>query len=215
MWLRETFGTVRVNIAEILIALKYMRLLFHQYWCPEEHTGVDYVIERHDDVIKWKYHPRYWPCVRQIHRSPVNSPHKGQWHGALKFSLIYAWNLNKAVFLFQGHLARGRRPDSWQTRFGLGAMSRYSTQIFHCITNLTRKFIYMMIITPNTPLQWSHMSVNASQITGHSILFNSLFKLIHKISKRRISGLLWVKDDPRWLWIPTQRASDVESVSMS
>ena len=25
------------------------------------------------------------------HRSPVNSPHKGQWRGALMFSLIYAW----------------------------------------------------------------------------------------------------------------------------
>ena len=28
--------------------------------------------------------------VRGIHRSPVNSPHKGQWHGALMFSLIGA-----------------------------------------------------------------------------------------------------------------------------
>ena len=28
---------------------------------------------------------------RWIHRSPVNSPHKGQWHGALMFSLICAW----------------------------------------------------------------------------------------------------------------------------
>ena len=26
-----------------------------------------------------------------IHRSPVNSPHKGQWRGALMFSLICAW----------------------------------------------------------------------------------------------------------------------------
>ena len=26
-----------------------------------------------------------------IHRSPVNSPHKGQWHGALMFSLICVW----------------------------------------------------------------------------------------------------------------------------
>ena len=25
------------------------------------------------------------------HRSPVNSPHKGQWRGALIFPLIYAW----------------------------------------------------------------------------------------------------------------------------
>ena len=39
----------------------------------------------HDDVIKWKHFPRYWPFVRGIHRSPVNSPHKGQWHGAFVF----------------------------------------------------------------------------------------------------------------------------------
>ena len=45
----------------------------------------------HDDVIKWKYFPRNWPFVREIHRSPVNFPHKGQWRGALMFSLIYAW----------------------------------------------------------------------------------------------------------------------------
>ena len=45
----------------------------------------------HDDVIKWKHFPRYWPFVRGIHRSPVNSPHKGQWCGALMFSLICVW----------------------------------------------------------------------------------------------------------------------------
>ena len=25
------------------------------------------------------FFPRYWPFVRGIHRSPVNSPHKDQW----------------------------------------------------------------------------------------------------------------------------------------
>ena len=45
----------------------------------------------HDDVIKWKHFPRYWPFVRRIHRSPVNSSHKGQWRGALMFSLICFW----------------------------------------------------------------------------------------------------------------------------
>ena len=44
----------------------------------------------HDDVIKWKHFPRYWPFVRGIHRSPVNTPHKGQWRGALMFTLICA-----------------------------------------------------------------------------------------------------------------------------
>ena len=45
----------------------------------------------HDDFIKWKHFPRNWPFVREIHRSPVNFPHKGQWRGASMFSLIYAW----------------------------------------------------------------------------------------------------------------------------
>ena len=40
----------------------------------------------HDDVIKWKHFPRYWPFVRGIHRSP----HKGQWRGALMSTLICA-----------------------------------------------------------------------------------------------------------------------------
>ena len=47
--------------------------------------------EQHDDVIKWKKFPRYWPFVRVIHRSPVNSPHKGQWRRALVLSLICVW----------------------------------------------------------------------------------------------------------------------------
>ena len=52
----------------------------------------DHVRHRtHDDVIKWKHFPRYWPFVRGIQRSPVNSPHKGQWRGALMFSLICVW----------------------------------------------------------------------------------------------------------------------------
>ena len=45
----------------------------------------------HDDVIKWKHFPRYCPFVRGIHRSRVNSPHKGQWRGALMFPLICVW----------------------------------------------------------------------------------------------------------------------------
>ena len=45
----------------------------------------------HDDVIKWKHFPRYWPFVRGIRRSSMNSPKKGQWRGALMFSLICAW----------------------------------------------------------------------------------------------------------------------------
>ena len=49
----------------------------------------DSIIHRvtYNDVIKWKHSPRYWPFVW----SPVNSPPKGQWRGALVFCLICAW----------------------------------------------------------------------------------------------------------------------------
>ena len=62
----------------------------------------------HDDVIKWKHFPRNWPFVRGIHRSPVNSPHKGQWRGALMFSLIFAWIKDWVNNREAGHLRRHR-----------------------------------------------------------------------------------------------------------
>ena len=56
-----------------------------------QHKGPVIQIQYHDDVIKWKHFPRYWPFVWGIHRLPVNSPHKGQWRGTLMFSLICTW----------------------------------------------------------------------------------------------------------------------------
>ena len=71
----------------------------------------DYITNKsicHDDVIEWKGFPRYWPFVRGIHRSPVNSPHKGQWRGALMFSLINAWINGWANNCEAGDLTRHR-----------------------------------------------------------------------------------------------------------
>ena len=52
--------------------------------------------------------PRYWPFVQGIHRSPVNSPQKGQWRGALMFSLICAWINGWINNLEAGDLKRHR-----------------------------------------------------------------------------------------------------------
>ena len=41
--------------------------------------------------IWWRHQmARYWPFAWGIHRSPANSPHKGQWRGDLVFSSICA-----------------------------------------------------------------------------------------------------------------------------
>ena len=68
----------------------------------------------HDDVITWKHFPRYWPFVREIHRSPVNSPHKGQWRGASMFSLICVWI------------------NGWVNNREAGDLRRYRAHYCHC-----------------------------------------------------------------------------------
>ena len=51
---------------------------------------------------------RYWPFVKGIHRSPANSPHKGQWREALMFSLICARTNGLANHQDAGDLRRHR-----------------------------------------------------------------------------------------------------------
>ena len=46
------------------------------------------------DVITWKHFPRYWPFMRGIHQSPMNSPHKGQWRS---FDVFFDLRLNKRL----------------------------------------------------------------------------------------------------------------------
>ena len=57
--------------------------VFPLWWSAKEIT--------HEDAIKWKHFPRYWPFVRGIHRSPVNSPHKGLWRRALMSLWSASW----------------------------------------------------------------------------------------------------------------------------
>ena len=79
----------------------------------------------HDDVMKWKQFPRYWPFVRGIHRSPVNSPYKGQWCAALMFSLICVWI------------------NCWVNNREAGSLRRH-----HAHYGVTVMSIWLRIITP-------------------------------------------------------------------
>ena len=45
----------------------------------------------HDDVIKWKFFCVTGHLCGEFTGPRVNSPHKGQWRGALVFSLICVW----------------------------------------------------------------------------------------------------------------------------
>ena len=97
-----------------------------------------------DDVIKWKHFPRYWPFVRGIHRSPVNSPHKGQWRGALLFSLVCACINSWVNNLEAGDLRHHRAHYDvivmhWDK---LGLLLRTSTSTKQFIRDIIRNFLW-------------------------------------------------------------------------
>ena len=107
-------------------------------------------VSTHDDVIKWKHFPRYWPFVRGIHRSPVNSPHKGQWRGALMFSLICVWI------------------NGWVNNREAGDLRRYRAHYD----------VTVMIILPVTFVKyipWNMHNVNASTFFFYFKLTNVLY----------------------------------------
>ena len=74
------------NINSLKCRKKYTNGILNPYKNSIKHSW-----HQHDDVIKWKHFLCYWSFVRGIHRWPVKSPYKGQWCGALIFSLIGAW----------------------------------------------------------------------------------------------------------------------------
>ena len=80
LWLE---GDFQIKTTWKLVMMQNRRFSFS--YPPTSHSLGQAPLTWQDDVIKWKHFPRYWPCMRGIHRSAVNSPHKGQQRGALMF----------------------------------------------------------------------------------------------------------------------------------
>ena len=129
----------------------------------------------HDDVIKWKHFLRYWPFVRVIHLSPVNSPHKSQWCGALMFSLMYTW------------------ANGWVNNRDAGDLRRYGV---HCDVSVMWYFVTCFITVT------LHERHDVSKRQQRDCLINVLFRLItNRIHKRFISDPLWGESTGDQ-WIP-------------
>ena len=98
--------------------------------------------------------PRYWPFVRGIHRSPVNSPHKGQWRGTCMFSLGQIWYEN-------GNQA-SRKYTLYSSPIQLKKVDRCKT----------RKYAYLGCIYTFSTYHVTNVRISRSVITGpetHSI----------------------------------------------
>ena len=119
-------------------------------------------ISFHDDVFKWKHFPRYWPSVRGIHRSLMNSPHKGQWCRALMFSLICTWISAWVNHREAGDLRRHRTHYEVTLMFAvIGCQCIFSSQWIH--------MIYLPIFIRVDPL-WNNLIHEVLHTTGSVIL---------------------------------------------
>ena len=124
--------------------------------------------------MKWKHFPRYWPFVRGIHRSPVNSPHKGQWRGALLFSLICVW--------INGWVNNGEAGDlrSYRVHYDVTVMNNAVCKTCNnmkdpCETRLKMKFVvWLYIYTVET---------NALEKRVAVLIWKTIFSLISFFSK--------------------------------
>ena len=132
--------------------------------------------------------PCYWPLVRGIHWSPVNSPHKGQWHGDLMFSLIGAWinawvnnreaadfrrhrTHNDVIVMWPNFLCQYHHWRRWLScRSPFYKICNAAHRVGDCIHFYEMQFLFHTITTKP-----HFMGRRAWVITSHSIILVLLF----------------------------------------
>ena len=138
----------------------------------------------HDDVIKWKHFPRYWPFVRGINRPPVNSPHKGHWRGALMFSFICVWI------------------NGWVNNHETGDLRRYRTHydvtVRRCLqlVNFIPKWRHICIWRHRSCSSWVQVMVCLLTAPSHDPNQFCHYSIVHTVQFHQI-----------WLFIQVVRVS--------
>ena len=134
---------------------------------------------------------------------PVNSPHKGQWRGALMFSVICVWINGLVNNREAGDLRRHRGHYHINVMF-ISCLS-FVQLIGH---QTTHKHTH-------TPLQWRHNGHDClSNHQPHDCWLNRLFRRTSKnTSKLRVTGLC-AGNSPGTGDIPAQMASNAGNVSI-
>ena len=120
----------------------------------------------HGGVIKW-------PFVRGIHRSPVDSPPKGQWHGTLMCSLICAWTNRRDT----GDLKR------YRARYDVAVMIHAYLACF-CVTLWRILSNYRYLLTQTRCNCWHvgfDVMVTRKFTFKHVLTFSMCFVFAYKI----------------------------------
>ena len=120
----------------------------HIYWTTDMAIRKKKILAAHS-VTWWRHQmetfSRYWPFVPGIHRSPVNPTHKGQWCGALMFSLIWAWSKKTSKLSVTG-LCEGNSPVTGEFPAQRASKAEnvsiwWRYYAIYCITDMTILYI--------------------------------------------------------------------------
>ena len=113
--------------------------------------------------------------VRGIHRSPVNSRHKGQWRGALMFSWIYPWTNDQVNNRDAGGLRCHRAVYDvtimGATVFHLGSLQLHwrhmsANHLFNKVLMLNTKNMSKLLPFASEIHRWSVISLTNGQQCG-------------------------------------------------
>ena len=120
----------------------------------------------HDDVIKRKHFPRYWPLW-----SPTDSPHKGQWRGALMFSLICACTNGWANNGDAGDLRRHRAHYNVIVMFCLRLNKASAHEKWRYVCKVSYQWLCSCSGAPFTSMGYSKTTwaVGVAQLTHHEV----------------------------------------------
>ena len=151
----------------------------------------------HDDIIEWKHFPHYWSFVQKIHRLPVNSPHKGQWRGALLGFFICVWincweNNREAGDLrrYRAHydvivMSMQHGPISDDTTYCTGLKEHRDGLGLDCSNSIGNALELLQSCTK--PTIYARFQIN-SQYISHAIMMTS--SQGHTFC---LNGLVWVR----------------------
>ena len=136
--------------------------------------------------MKWRNFPRYWSFVRGIHRSSVNSSHKGQWRGALVFSLICVWI------------------NGWVNNREAGDLIRHRGHYDVIVMTLLDFKIYIPHLAPigfSQATGYSYITIMnpmASQLTSVPIVFSTVCSGVDQRKHQSSTSLAFVRGIHRW-----------------
>ena len=149
---------LRLLITCILSSPSHWQPLYWSWWCHQMETFSALLVL----------------CAG--HRSPVNSPHKGQWRGALMFSLIYAWINGRVKDRDAGDLRRHRAHNDFIVMlYSISGPCIRSWRVANnCTVNVSRNRKRIKCLCISSPRSSPHLCISTNpwliQIMSYRLL---------------------------------------------